>query len=190
MPRSIEFAVEPALDAVMEQFRHRGYSGTSIKALELATGLSSGSLYNSFGDKKAVFVKALTHYNRVVVVARISEHLAGQTPVEGLRSLFLSLLEEPDGGSNGCLLTNSAVEFGSSDTVPKTGVQDGFEMQEGSFLEAIERAFPTSDVTGQQSVKLLALYQGILVLIRSGYSKSKLRDMINHEFNDLKGDLE
>ena len=32
--------------------------------------------------------------------------------IEGLRRLFLSLLREPDGGSSGCLITNSAVEFG------------------------------------------------------------------------------
>ena len=38
-----------------------------------------------------------------------------------------------------------------------------------------------------QAVKLLALYQGILVLVRFGYPKAKLRGMINHEFDTLEG---
>jgi len=187
MPRSIEFQIEPALVAAMEQFRHNGYGGTSIKALERATGLSSGSLYNSFGDKDVIFQKALTHYNQMVVEGRIDEHLRGKPPIEGLRSLFLSLLEEPDGGSSGCLLTNSAIEFGSGDSTASINVQAGFQMQENAFLAAIKQLFPSEPHVAQNAVRMLALYQGVLVLVRSGYPVLKVRDMINHEIDRLEG---
>ncbi len=188
MPRSIEFQIEPVLVAAMEQFRHSGYGGTSIKALERATGLSSGSLYNSFGDKDVIFQKALTHYNQMVVAGRIEKHLTGRPPVEGLRSLFLSLLDEPDGGSSGCLLTNSAVEFGSDDSIAKNSVQAGFEMQEKAFLKAIEQLHPSVPDIEQNALRFLTLYQGILVLFRSGYPTLKLRNMINYEFDKLEGE--
>jgi TetR/AcrR family transcriptional regulator, transcriptional repressor for nem operon len=188
MPRSIEFDPEPALTAAMEAFRRDGYGRTSIKDLERETGLSSGSLYNSFGDKDAIFGKALSHYNEAVVTRRMDEHLTPQSPIEGLRSLFLSLLDEPGGGSSGCLLTNSAVEFGAGDAAVKDLVQEGFQIQEEAFLGTIAQLPNTSSDPSAQALKLLALYQGILVLIRLGYPKPKLRDMINHELDNLQGD--
>jgi TetR/AcrR family transcriptional regulator, transcriptional repressor for nem operon len=187
MPRSIEFEAEFALSAAMETFRRDGYAGTSIRSLERETGLSSGSLYNSFGDKAAIFRKALAHYNQVVVAERMEEYLEQGSPVQGLRSLFLSLLDEPSGGSSGCLLTNSAVEFGIGESLAKDDVQSGFQIQEGAFLAAIARLPEVLASSATQGLKLLALYQGILVLIRSGYSKVKLRDMINDEFDTFGG---
>lgn len=173
------------LKAAIAAFRRDGYGGTSIKSLERETGLSSGSLYNSFGDKDAIFRQAFSHYNQIVVAARMDKYLAGVLPVEELRSLFLSLLDEPDGGSIGCLLTNSAIEFGTGDSAVKADVQSGFQIEETAFLNSVAR-LPAASAA--QAIKLLALYQGILVLVRSGYSKAKLHDMINHEFNNFGGD--
>ena len=59
MPRTIEFDHDQALRSAMREFRKNGFAATSIKSLEHATGLSSGSLYNSYGDKNAIFAKAL-----------------------------------------------------------------------------------------------------------------------------------
>jgi hypothetical protein len=39
-------------------------------------------------------------------------HAPTPAGLAGLRALFASLLHEPDGGSLGCSITNSAVEFG------------------------------------------------------------------------------
>jgi TetR/AcrR family transcriptional regulator, transcriptional repressor for nem operon len=188
MPRSIEFEPEPALTAAMEAFRRDGYGRTSIKDLERETGLSSGTLYNSFGDKDAIFGKALSHYNQAVVTRRLEDHLVPRSSVEGLRSLFLSLLDEPGGGTSGCLLTNSAVEFGAGNAAVKDRVQAGFQIQEDALLAAVAQLPDASFDAQAQALKLFALYQGILVLIRFGYPKPKLRDMINHELDDLQGD--
>ena len=185
MPRSAEFDTDSVLCAAMEKFRHNGFAGTSIKALEQATGLSSGSLYNSFGDKDAIFTRALAHYIDVVAVGRISQHLDDKPPLEGLLSYFLSLLEEPGGGSSGCLLTNSAVEFGSGDTVARPGVQAGLRLQEAALHDAVRRLLPTATDTAERAQKLLALYQGVLVLVRFGHPKEALRAMILNELNQL-----
>ena len=188
MPRPIEFEVKPVLTAAMSEFRQHGFAGTSIKALERATGLSSGSLYNSFGDKDAVFVQALRHYNEVVVARRIADHLTGKPSLAGLRGYFLSLLDEPDGGSSGCLLTNSAIEFGLGNPIIKAELSAGFQMQEQAFLTALTALLPEATDAAPRALKLLALYQGVLVLIRFGHPKPQLRAMINTELNTMTGE--
>jgi TetR/AcrR family transcriptional regulator, transcriptional repressor for nem operon len=188
MPRSIEFEIDSALCTAMSEFRRHGFEGTSIKSLEQATGLSSGSLYNSFGDKSAIFVKALSHYNRVVVMRRIEEHLLAKPPAKGLRSLFLSLLEEPAGGTSGCLLTNSAIEFGAGDSIAKNGVREGFRLLEEAFRTVVGKVYPGCGTKSEPiSLKLLALYQGVLVLVRFGHPKPTLRKMITNELDTLLG---
>jgi len=85
-----------------------------MRDLETATGLSAGSIYNSFGDKAGLFDAAFEHYNEAVLQARLDSFAEPKSGLRGLRELFLSLLREPDGGTLGCLITNSAVEFGRS----------------------------------------------------------------------------
>lgn len=190
MARLLEFDKNAALTAAMHAFRRLGYAGVSIKTLEAETGLSSGSIYNSFGGKDAVFQRVLHHYNETVVAKRIRVHLDGADPVQGLVALFQSLLEEPDGGAFGCLLTNSAIELAGSDTVANAEVRLGFDR----LLEAFTTALMTlpgacPDTAKTMSLRLLSYYQGLLVLIRHGYDKPALRDTIRSEIKSITGEL-
>lgn len=188
MARPQEFDESKALTAAMHVFRRRGYGGVSIKTLEAETGLSSGSIYNSFGNKDAVFERVLDHYNETVVEQRIRTHLADPNPVEGLILLFQSLLEEPNDGAFGCLLTNSAIEISDRNTVARTAIQSGFTR----FLEAFKATIlEMCDVNEAQaacmSLRLLTYYQGLLVLIRHGHDKTSLRATIKDEITTILG---
>lgn len=187
MPRSVGFEVDEALDAAADTFRRRGYSRTSIKTLEEETGLSSGSLNNSFGDKGAIFQLALGHYVDTVVAKRLAKHLAHENPLEGLRALFMTLLKEPGGGSFGCLLTNTAIEFGPAQSQALPELQRGLREQEEAFLVAVERLSPGRPNAKAFARRLLALYQGVLVLVRAGYPKQALREAIDLEFDTFEG---
>lgn len=194
MPRTIEFDKDAVMHGAMGEFRRAGYAGTSIKSLERATGLSSGSLYNSYGGKDQLFTKALSHYNQVVVKKRIENHMQAKDPVEGIRSLFLSLLDEPNGGSFGCLLTNSAIEFGAADSIARSGIQEGMDLLEAAFQTAIDQLLAAAGANSGSALqhkytaaRLLAFYQGILVLIRFGRPRDDLRNLINNEIDQLTG---
>ena len=50
------------LDRAALVFWRHGFEATSIQDLEEATGLGRGSLYNSFGDKAALFRAVLARY--------------------------------------------------------------------------------------------------------------------------------
>ena len=188
MARPLEFDETKALNAAMHAFRRLGYGGGSIKTLESVTGLSSGSIYNSFGGKDAVFQRVLEHYNATVVTNRIRDHLGDAAPNTGLVSLFQSLLEEPDGAAFGCLLTNSSIEFAGRDNIASTAIQQGFEQFLTAFKTILLRdPKVNANEAERMSLRLLIFYQGLLVLIRHGYDKPALRSTIKTEINAITG---
>jgi AcrR family transcriptional regulator len=170
---------EEVLTSAMRLFRHRGYLGASLRDIEEATGLHPGSLYRAFESKDGLFRAALDAYNDQVVQGRVRAHLLEPTdPVAGIRSFFTSAFETGLDPDPGCLLTNTAVE---SFTVPEatTGVRQGLETIESGFADALMRArtlgLLSADLDVEMSsARLLALYQGLLVLVRAGTPLTKL----------------
>ena len=188
--RTREFDEDTMLAKAMHAFRRQGFAGISIKELEAATDLSAGSIYNSYGDKNGLFAAALAHYNRTVLARRLSDHASAEAGLEGLRSLFLSLLAEPGGGSYGCLITNTAIELGGDRPVPRA-ICDGLRALSATFAARLTEAQSAAALRRRvdpqlAAEKLLALYQGILVLVRAGHDKGPLATMINAEFDGLK----
>lgn len=59
------FSEKDALDAAMRVFAAKGYEATSLSDLERAMGINRVSMYATFGNKEALFVKAMTRYTEV-----------------------------------------------------------------------------------------------------------------------------
>src|SRR5438874_13819650 len=106
MARSIGFDETAALDAAVECFRRRGYEATSIRDLTACMGIGATSLYNSFGDKRALFVKALERYVDHSVRARIERLESSFAPKDAVRTLIEDVIERSlaDRTRGGCLL--------------------------------------------------------------------------------------
>lgn len=190
--RSRSFDEAEVLAGAMHAFRRKGYFGVSIPELETATGLSAGSIYNSFKDKRGIFLAAFERYLQAVLDRRIAEFAGPERQLSGLRQLFLSLLREPDGGTFGCLITNSAIEFGADRGIAEPTFLKGFAILERLFRERLAAAKSSGALRAgvnpkAEAAKLLALYQGTLVLIRGGYDQKMIRLAINSEFDNLEG---
>ncbi|QKK25245.1 TetR/AcrR family transcriptional regulator [Rhizobium hidalgonense] len=189
MGRSREFDEAAVLTGAMHIFRKQGYQAASIRDLEEATGLKGGSIYHAFGDKAGLFDAAFGHYNRTVLEGRIERFAPPGSGLRGLRELFLSLLHEPDDASLGCLITNMAVEFGGG-VNPHPRVEAALGLLRTTFrLRLGEPPTFARDADGARAdrtaIRLLAVYQGLLVLIRGGEGKAGLRLAIEDEFNQL-----
>src|SRR6201985_3536475 len=85
--RPREFDEEEVLDAAMQCFWAQGYESTSIMDLIERTGLTAASLYNAYGDKRAMFRTALDRYIEKGIGARLhrSESLP---PRDAVRAFF------------------------------------------------------------------------------------------------------
>ncbi len=183
------------LAGAMRLFRRRGYLGASVRDIEEATGLHPGSLYRVFQSKEGLFCAALDAYNDQVVQGRIRAHLLEQPdPVAGIRSFFTSAFETGLERDPGCLLTNTAVE---SFTVSQAaaGVRRGLEAIESGLADALTRAralgLLTADLDVEVSAaRLLALYQGLLVLVRAGAPVTKLHTITDGAMASIGSDKE
>ena len=73
MTRPKAFDRDRALTRALELFQAKGYEATSIQDLVLAMGIGRQSLYDTFGDKEALYREALLRYvaegPRAVLVA-------------------------------------------------------------------------------------------------------------------------
>ncbi|MDD9268573.1 TetR/AcrR family transcriptional regulator [Paenibacillus sp. GCM10023248] len=81
MARSKEFDTNLVLHKAMEVFGHYGYEGTSLPLLLEGLGIARQSLYDTFGTKRDLFLKAVKHYVNEKSSAVVA-YLAETTPVK------------------------------------------------------------------------------------------------------------
>ncbi len=172
------------LAAAWDLFRVHGYEASSIKDIERATGQKAGSLYNDFGSKQGLMVRAVEAYIVDVVRPRIEKYLCDPDPLNGIRQLFLTTFNEEAPDIRGCLLTNTATEFSDSGNEISVAVAMGFEELRAGFEEAYMRAQNMGIANGALSSRaaaefLLLGYQGVLVLARANHSSEDLQKSVD-----------
>src|SRR3979411_797771 len=64
MARTKEFEPEKELEAAVTVFWRLGYEHTSLDALMKEMGVARQSLYDTFGDKRTLYLKALAFYRQ------------------------------------------------------------------------------------------------------------------------------
>ncbi|MEI8144967.1 MAG: TetR/AcrR family transcriptional regulator [Alphaproteobacteria bacterium] len=117
MARPRSFTDSDVLDRAMDCFWSDGLNGTSVRDLAEVTGLQAPSLYNAFGDKRALFAAVLERYAERFMRERVARLEAMDDPKAAIIAFLDELIErsvaDPDG--RGCLLVNSALEVAPHD---------------------------------------------------------------------------
>lgn len=102
---------DAALSRAMEAFWKAGYAGTSLDDLAAATGMNRPSLYAAFGDKRALYLKALRHYWRMSA-AEMREVLTEARPLrEALNEFYrraIAIYCGVEGRPRGCFSVSTA----------------------------------------------------------------------------------
>jgi TetR/AcrR family transcriptional repressor of nem operon len=80
-------------------------------------GIGATGLYNTFGDKRALFIKVLERYVDCSVRARLKRLESSLPPKEAVQTLIEDVVERSvtDRARGGCLLINSALEIAPHD---------------------------------------------------------------------------
>jgi TetR/AcrR family transcriptional repressor of nem operon len=183
MARPIAFDQTVALDAAIECFWHHGYRASSVRDLAASMGICGTSLYNSFGNKRALFIKALERYLDHSLRARIGR-LQPLPPKQAIRGFFDEIIERSlkDRARRGCLLINSALEVAPHDR--KLGVEIAQRLTEieDFFRDRImagraDGSIPKRVDADNVARLLLGVLLGIRVLARSRPERVLLEGM-------------
>lgn len=185
MARPRAFDEQEVLTAAMHAFRREGYSHISVASLEAATGLSTSSLYHAFGDKAGLFRRALDHYVTLFVAPRLGQHAGAEASLDDLEELFLTIFRPPLDDGYGCLVANSAAEFGSTDSIAREGVNLGLGLVRRHVEDVVRRELGPQDAAAQ-AARLVLIYQGVLSYSRAGLLTSDHEAAIRHEFAALR----
>ena len=164
--RPRQFDPERALQAAMEQFWAAGYEATSLQQLLDATGLARSSLYQAFGGKQALFERCLEHYlaDRLRVMGQALD--ASPSGRQFIRDTLASTAEDARSGRpRGCLVMNSAAEFGQGRGPLSSKVGACIEAFAGLFSEAVRRGRIDGSITTDEDPALLGRY---LVTVMAG----------------------
>ena len=164
------------LDRATALFWKDGCDAVTIRDLESALDLRAPAIYRRYATKDALIEACVERYVGRVVGGRIRRHLEGSDdPLEGLRSFFSSALEPHPGEatSRGCLLTVTASQTAFKEPAIAAAVRTGMDHIRRAFQAQIERGRATgqvrTDVSSEvQATQLLMVFEGLLVLARSG----------------------
>jgi TetR/AcrR family transcriptional repressor of nem operon len=115
MARIKAFDTQTVLEKAMMLFWQQGYETTTVRDLVNAMGISTSSLYSTFGDKRAVYIQALKHYCKQEQT-QFKALLRAPLHIEALLENLIKATENQFlGPSKGLFSINSVVEFGTRD---------------------------------------------------------------------------
>ena len=174
------FSESGVVEAATDLFWQHGYGGTSVQRLGERAGVLPGSLHAAFGDKHALFLRALERYTQGQRDAGAALQKPGPV-LPRLREMMYGIAagaatEHP----RGCMLGNTATEL-ASDPAAAGIVREAFADLESSLARALSRAQAEGEVAPEvdpvaQARALVATMQGLHVLARVEPDPQRLCD--------------
>tara|TARA_R110002111_G_scaffold185031_3_gene250889 strand:- start:5289 stop:5873 length:585 start_codon:yes stop_codon:yes gene_type:complete len=157
--RPREFDINKALDQALDVFWRKGYEGASLPDLTDAMGINRPSLYAAFGNKDALFRKAIDRYleGRACHFHESLEEPTARAVVEKLWSGSIELVTNPR-NPRGCFMVQSALACGdAADAIRKEMVKRRTKC-EALLCERFERAITDGDLPPDSNAGHLAKY--------------------------------
>ncbi len=192
--RPREFDEEAALEKILNVFWSKGFEGTSLSDLTAATGLQKGSLYAAFGDKRAMYQKALALYDRTVINGATTMLVASDSPEQALDTLLQSSIDTALKKKNrrGCFLCNATVDQAAVDAETEKVVQASLGRLRRALQELLVKLPVTAIDADQRQAKaehLLAVYFGLNVMAKAGHPEDALRQAKDDALLDIRQGL-
>lgn len=167
MARPKSFDPEQALASAMQLFWRQGYEATSLSDLESELGIGRKSLYDTFGNKRQLFLQALGAYT------------SRRPPVEGPEAGWAELVATFNSGPpyhpvhHSCFIVNTTIEMGvvGDRQVGQVIEKHNADLRAG-FQRSLERAIAEGDAPKQDTeaaaMFLTTALHGLSVMGRAG----------------------
>lgn len=174
------FDTDNALDKALQVFWRRGYEGASLSDLTKAMGISPPSLYAAFGNKEALFRRALDRYAEERASFR-NEAFAASTAYGAIERLLRGTADFLANRRNplGCLLVQAALTCGEAADPIRRELNAQRAAGEAEIRRRLERAKSENELPADTDPADLARYiatvlQGMAVQAAGGASRKDL----------------
>jgi AcrR family transcriptional regulator len=192
MARPKEFDREEALASAIAVFGDHGFEGSSTEMLLRAMGISRQSLYDTFGDKRRLYLEALQHYVADSVSEQIRALNGAPSAIDGIAAaLDVLAVKAAAVPASGCMGIAATCEFGVSDKEIAMLIDTAGK----TLLSALERRIAEAkaaggigeDVDARAAARFInASFTGIRVAARGGAGLEHLRDIASVAIRSLK----
>ena len=182
MPRPKEFIPDDAIEKAMQVFWHKGYEATSMEDLLAAMNLNRGSLYDTFGDKRQLFLKVIDRYCHGFVGEKFSLLDQPGPALPTVRRFIHGMIEGglADPQRRGCLIANTIMELSPHEKEIAGTLRQVLTMAEDAFFRVLARAKRQGELRSDQDPRALARFlttmmQGTIVMIKAGASADMVK---------------
>jgi AcrR family transcriptional regulator len=183
MARPKEFDQEKALRRAIHLFSQQGFAATSTDELMRVMGVGRQSMYDTFGDKRELFLKALEMY----VTERVhSINVELEKPVPALSAVqnaLTTFAERNDlSSAEGCMGLNAISEFGQRDPDVTQIVRKAARSQRQVLMRVLTRAKKQGELSRDADLDTMADFfestlAGIRMAAKAGKSRQALRNI-------------
>jgi len=186
MGRPKAFDRDDALRAAMHQFWTKGYECSSIQMLLGAMKINRGSLYDTFGDKRSLFMEVLDLYGSYLDRLLEESIYKNEDPIKGLK-LFMegSSINLPRSLlARGCLLSSSISELAHTDPGLSDYAMRLISRVRDAICACIAKGQQEGTIIDHVSADVLADYvmsvmQGIRTQAKAGLSREELSKILD-----------
>ncbi|MBE2977208.1 TetR/AcrR family transcriptional regulator [Priestia megaterium] len=190
MARNKEFDEKEALKRAMELFWRQGYEKTSMQDLVNYMGVHRRSIYDTFGDKHTLFIRALSHYVEVMDVRFKSNITPELTVKQAIRKVFEMVIYPTDKQPKGCLTVNTAVELSLLDQEVAEKITETFIKTETLLFDLLKHGQEQGEIPEHYDIKGLSKFihnslVGIRVLAKTTNDKKELETIIDMNLSAL-----
>jgi AcrR family transcriptional regulator len=192
MPRPKEFDREEALRRAIPVFWEKGFAGTSTNDLVRAMGIGRQSLYDTFGDKRTLFIEALRAYNTDNIAAVVRRFRDGPTPLAALERVLVEIAEARENARTlGCMGVNAICELARGDAEVRGLSETSNAVLEATLKDVIDDGKSKGDIEksidSRGAARFLATTLcGMKVQAKAGAPQQALREVVAFAVNSLR----
>ena len=172
MARPKEFNPQRALAKAMKVFWRLGYEKTSMELLMKEMGIAKQSLYDTFGDKRTLYLKALAYYRDETNAGLRQVFESAPRVRDGFaRLLFEISSESREQHARGCLLLSANLSRDIGDAVIADLLRENQATVQSIFVDALRQAQERGELSRTQDLVALgrffvATIQGMRAMAR------------------------
>ena len=174
-----QFDEQEVIAIALDVFWRKGLHDATMQDLATATGVQRGSLYNAYGDKETIFLRAFDQYAEQFLEAA-GKALAQGDAAARLENFFDVIIANMTSGSppRGCLTTRTALDAAISGIAVRQRVQSLLSRLEqliGSAISSAPDKSPAIDANRLSRV-VVTFTRGLAVMERAGYGRKQLKE--------------